>query len=128
MGEEFSKKIAVISIDVEEWFHLEYFKNSKCDKSISTLDGLDNFIDLINKNKIKSSFFIVGELIEYLKTSIKKLDETGHDISLHSFFHERPITLSENDFDFDIKSVNELKNILAQIQDIDQHLPRQNQT
>ena len=32
--EEFSmSKVAVLSIDVEEWYQLEYFQNSQCDKS-----------------------------------------------------------------------------------------------
>ena len=32
MEEKSTNKIAVFSIDVEEWYHLEYFKNSKTDK------------------------------------------------------------------------------------------------
>jgi len=38
MEEKSTKKIAVFSIDVEEWYHLEYFKNSKTDKKNSVMD------------------------------------------------------------------------------------------
>ena len=47
MEEKSTKKIAVFSIDVEEWYHLEYFKNSKADKNKSVMDGLHTFIKII---------------------------------------------------------------------------------
>ena len=71
MVEEFTNKTAVITIDVEEWYHLEYFKNSNCDIKKSVIDGLDIFIKIIEKHDIKASFFIVGELIQTIKKTIK---------------------------------------------------------
>ena len=38
-------KVAVISIDVEDWYHLDYFDRSACDVSQSLLDGLDVYVD-----------------------------------------------------------------------------------
>ena len=84
MEEKSTNKIAVFSIDVEEWYHLEYFKNSKTDKKKSVMDGLHTFIKIVDKHNIKASFFIVGELIQTLKKTIKNLDIQGHDIGLHS--------------------------------------------
>ena len=57
MEEEFINKTAVFSIDVEEWYHLEYFKNSKTDRKKSVMDGLNTFIKIIDKHNIKASFF-----------------------------------------------------------------------
>jgi hypothetical protein len=43
-------KKAVISIDVEDWYHLEYFKYNLNDKSQSILDeGTNEFINIITK-------------------------------------------------------------------------------
>jgi peptidoglycan/xylan/chitin deacetylase (PgdA/CDA1 family) len=98
MVEKSIKKTAVFSIDVEEWYHLEYFKNSKTDKKKSVMDGLHTFIKIVDKHNIKASFFFVGELIQTLKKTIKKLDVEGHDIGLHSYFHKRPVIQNINEF------------------------------
>ena len=113
MEEKSTNKIAVFSIDVEEWYHLEYFKNSKTDKKNSVMDGLDTFIKIIDKHNIKASFFIVGELIQTLKKTIKNLDIEGHDIGLHSYFHKRPVVQNINEFIKDTKdTISEMKSIL----------------
>ena len=113
MEEKSTNKIAVFSIDVEEWYHLEYFKNSKTDKNKSVMDGLHTFIKIVNKHNIKASFFIVGELIQTLKKTIKNLDIEGHDIGLHSYFHKRPVVQNINEFIKDTKdALSEMKSIL----------------
>ena len=113
MEEEFTNKTAVFTIDVEEWYHLEYFKNSKTDKNKSVMDGLQTFIKIIDKHNIKASFFIVGELIQTLKKTIVKLDVDGHDIGLHSYGHRRPVEQDLEEFIHDTKrSVLEMTSIL----------------
>ena len=113
MEEKSTNKIAVFSIDVEEWYHLEYFKNSKTDKKKSVMDGLHTFIKIVDKHNIKASFFIVGELIQTLKKTIKNLDIQGHDIGLHSYFHKRPVVQNINEFIKDTKdTLSEMKSIL----------------
>ena len=113
MVEEFTNKTAVFTIDVEEWYHLEYFKNSNTDKKKSVIDGLHTFIKIIDKHNIKASFFIVGELIQTLKKTIKNLDIQGHDIGLHSYFHKRPVVQNINEFIKDTKdTISEMKSIL----------------
>ena len=113
MVEEFTNKTAVLTIDVEEWYHLEYFKNSNCDRKKSVIDGLDIFIKIIEKHDIKASFFIVGELINSLKDTILDLDKKGHDIVLHSYYHKRPVEQNINEFVKDTKdSISEIRAIL----------------
>ena len=113
MEEKSTNKIAVFSIDVEEWYHLEYFKNSKTDKKKSVMDGLHTFIKIVDKHNIKASFFIVGELIQTLKKTIKNLDIEGHDIGLHSYFHKRPVEQNINEFIKDTKdTLLQMKSIL----------------
>ena len=113
MEEEFINKTAVFSIDVEEWYHLEYFKNSKTDRKKSVMDGLNTFIKIIDKHNIKASFFIVGELIKTLTNRILDLDKKGHDVGLHSYYHKRPIEQNINEFIKDTKdTISEMKAIL----------------
>ena len=113
MEKNLSNKIAVISLDVEDWYHLEYFKGLKTDQSQSCLQtGLETFIKIINNNKIKGSFFVVGELIEKLTPILKKLHSDGHDISLHSYKHDRPISQNISEFVDDLNnSLDEYRKI-----------------
>ncbi len=113
MEEKFTNKTAVLTIDVEDWYHLEYFKNFKCDKRKSVLDGLDTFIRVIERHNIKATFFIVGELIKSLKKTILDLDKKGHDIGLHSYYHKRPVEQKIIEFVKDTEdTISEMKSIL----------------
>ena len=59
------KKYAVLSLDFEDWYHLDYLKNtSKSDREYSMLDGFDNFQQLITDNKLPASFFILSSIVQ----------------------------------------------------------------
>lgn len=92
-------KKAVISIDVEDWYHLEYFKAKLNDKSQSILEeGTDVFLKIISEEDIKATFFIVGEIISSKIELLRKIINEGHEISGHSYHHIRPLTQSVKDF------------------------------
>lgn len=95
------KKYAVLGMDVEDWFHLDYFDKDKCDTAQSTMDGLDIYLDLLEKHQIKSTFFIVGELVEKHKEQLSKIIRKGHEIALHSYSHKRPLSMSVEEFRLD---------------------------
>ena len=104
-------KKAVISIDLEDWYHLEYFKNNLTDKSQSIFeDGTNEFLNITSKENIKATFFIVGELISPKLKLLKKIINKGHEISGHSYKHIRPLTQSVEEFKLDsTKLLIELK-------------------
>lgn len=96
------KKTAVISIDVEDWYHLEYFKDNLNDKSQSVLEeGTNEFIDIIKNEDFKATFFIVGELVSANKNLLINILNQGHEISGHSYSHIRPLTQSLKEFELD---------------------------
>ena len=87
------KKYAVITMDVEDWYHT-YFPEVDVDRSISLLDGLDVALEIMKKENIKGSFFVVAEIAEMLAKKIRAMDEAGHDIGCHNYQHLRPVTMS----------------------------------
>ena len=105
------KKKAVISIDVEDWYHLEYFKDNLNDKLQSVIDeGTGEFLNILNKEDIKATFFVVGEIISSKLELLGKVIKSGHEIAGHSFYHTRPLTQSIEDFKLDSeKLIKELK-------------------
>ncbi|WP_267401703.1 MULTISPECIES: polysaccharide deacetylase family protein [unclassified Chryseobacterium] len=105
------KKYAVLSMDVEDWYHLDYFNKDECNQNQSTMDGLDIYLDILDQYDIKTTFFIVGELVEKLKDKIEIIKRKGHEICLHSYAHKRPLQLSLEDFKKDtILGVESFKN------------------
>ena len=107
-------KKAIISMDIEDWYHLDYLKSFPKITNFSMLDGLDYFSDILEKNNIKSSFFVLGELASSQKKVLRKLSDNGHDIGSHGWDHKLPLKLSNNDFEKDIlKSKKEIEDILG---------------
>ena len=87
-------RYAVLSMDIEDWFHVDYFDRSTCDLSYSMLDGLDVYLELMDELNVLSSFFCLGELAESLKSRLREMSDYGHEIGSHTSSHRRPLLLS----------------------------------
>lgn len=91
-------KIAVLSMDVEDWYHTEYIKDTPCDRSYTMLDGLDVFAGILEEHDIRGTFFVLGELVDPIKARLRDLQARGHEIASHGWQHDRPIAVSTNAF------------------------------
>lgn len=105
------KKIALVSIDVEEWYHLDYIKEKSSD--VTMLDGFDCFLSIAKKHNIPTTLFILTELLANLKNKFLSASKAGHEIALHGTRHKRPLNMTIEEFTNDcnegIRSVqNEL--------------------
>lgn len=108
------KKYAVLGMDIEDWYHLDYFDKEKCDQSESTLDGINIYLDILDTYNIKTTFFVVGELVEKLKGTLKQIISQGHEIALHSYSHRRPLTMSIDEYKQDTsKNIKGIHDILG---------------
>lgn len=108
------KKYAVLGMDVEDWFHLDYFLDEKCDTSQNTLDGIEIYLDLLQGYNIKTTFFVVGEIVEKLQETLQRILAEGHEIALHSYHHRRPLSMTPEEFIEDTrKSVKIIKSTLG---------------
>ena len=102
------KKFAVLSMDIEDWYHLDYFSGKEVNKSRSMLDGLTNYIDMLNRYQIKTTFFTLSELAEAAKEQILYAADSGHEIACYGKSHVRPVMLSIDKFTNDIKEAKEV--------------------
>jgi peptidoglycan/xylan/chitin deacetylase (PgdA/CDA1 family) len=89
---------AFISIDVEDWYHLEYFKGSRLSHNVTCIDGLHTFIETLDRHQIKGNFFFLDEFALSNRELITELCYQGHGIGSHGSGHVRPVTLSVKDF------------------------------
>lgn len=99
-----TKKYAVLSMDVEDWYHLDYFSGHHCDRTYSMLDGLNSYQQLMAAHQLHSSFFVLGEIVHSLKGALRKISAQGHEIGIHGWSHVRPLTMSIAAFEEDIRS------------------------
>lgn len=97
-------KKVVLSMDVEDWFHLDYVHVSDVSQNFSMLDGLDNYQRLLERYNLKSSFFCLDEILQREKVRFRDLYDTGHDIGSHGATHIRPLLMSISDFTEEMKS------------------------
>ena len=95
-------KKAVLTLDVEDWYHLDYFDRHECDTNNSLLDGLDVYVDLLESLSLPSSFFVLGEIAESKIDFFKGLVKSGHDVGSHGWNHIRPMTLGIDEFRADL--------------------------
>lgn len=113
--ENMSKKYAILSMDIEDWYHLDYFQEHHVDKSRSMLDGLVNYVDLLNAYNIRTTFFALSELSESAKDKILYVAKSGHEIACHGKHHTRPIMMDTNDFERELlESKETLSNLLGE--------------
>ncbi|MFM7290285.1 MAG: polysaccharide deacetylase family protein [Planctomycetia bacterium] len=94
---------AVLSMDVEDWYHLDYFQGAAHDRSGSMLDGLDVYLDLLEGHRIRTTFFVLGELAEPLGTQLRAMVDAGHEIASHGMAHKRPLLMSPGEFAADLR-------------------------
>jgi polysaccharide deacetylase family protein (PEP-CTERM system associated) len=95
--------VAVLSMDVEDWYHLDYFRQRDCERETSLLDGLDVYRSLLAGEGLRSSFFVVGELVGALRDGLRQLHAEGHELGVHGWNHARPLTMSPEGFAADLR-------------------------
>lgn len=86
-------KYALLSMDIEDWYHLDYFADMSVDTRQSMIDGLDVYRDIVAANQIPTSYFVLGELINPMASVLRQLADAGADIGVHGWSHRRPLLM-----------------------------------
>ena len=114
MYQKHNMKFAVFSMDVEDWYHLNYFDSKQCNKKYSMLDGIDKYLEILSLHNIASNFFVVSEIAESINSTLREIAQEKHEIGSHGFNHVRPITISISEFNNDLdRSKKSLEDIIG---------------
>jgi peptidoglycan/xylan/chitin deacetylase (PgdA/CDA1 family) len=105
-------KYAIFSMDIEDWYHLDYFEGKPIDPSQTMLDGLNVYHDILTHYQIPSSYFLLGELIIPLASTLRQLAEEGADIGVHGWSHLRPLLMEPIELK---KDLNKTKKLLEDV-------------
>ncbi len=93
-------------MDVEDWYQLYYFKD-KADTNFSMLDGFKNYLDLLDKYDIKTTFFTLSSVAEQVREELSYAAQKGHEIACHGKTHTRPVDLDEEAFRQEIREAKQ---------------------
>jgi len=94
---------AIISVDVEDYFHVEAFA------SVISRDSWDSYacrveqntqriLDLFDQCNVSGTFFILGWVAERYPHLVRKIVERGHEPACHSYWHRLIYKLKPEEF------------------------------
>lgn len=104
-------KTALLSMDVEDWYHLEYFQHG-ARAGRSMLDGVSRFSDVLQSEGVRATFFTLGDLAESEPGLVRSLHAAGHEIASHGPDHALPSRLSTAEF---VRQLENHKDALEQV-------------
>lgn len=70
-------------------------------------EDTQQLIDILKKDNIQATFFVVGEWVEKYPESVKALSDAGHEVMNHSATHPHMPDLSAEQMTAEVQSCNE---------------------
>lgn len=80
-------RVALLSMDVEEWWHLEYFRGSRGPRAGSMLDGVRRFREVLEDEGVPGTFFWLGEVASGRGAELREMAAAGHEVASHGPDH-----------------------------------------
>jgi polysaccharide deacetylase family protein (PEP-CTERM system associated) len=99
-----------LSIDVEEWFHPELLRDKVApeDRKGRVDVAIQPLLGLLDRFKVKASFFFLGEVASENPRLVQKLHKEGHEIASHGMFHHPLWVLGRERFRQEMKEFIDL--------------------
>ena len=94
------KQLPVYSVDTEEKVVAITFD------SAWDIDDLDEILDILEKNQVKTTFFMTGDWVGKYPEAVKKIYKAGHDVATHGENHKNMSTLTKEQCREEIQKVH----------------------
>lgn len=97
--------INILTFDVEEYYHSENFKGFIDDKELKTIEsriniGIDKILAILKRHDVKATFFVLASLLERGdNTWLSRINSEGHEIALHSYYHDMVYNKKKEEFE-----------------------------
>jgi polysaccharide deacetylase family protein (PEP-CTERM system associated) len=103
----------VMSIDVEEWFHILSSPIAPKQEQWPTLESrsdanVNTLLDLLHDHSIHATFFWLGWMAERHKFLLRRCSEAGHEVASHGHSHVLPREVGPVDFRKDIEHAKKI--------------------
>jgi polysaccharide deacetylase family protein (PEP-CTERM system associated) len=100
--------VNILSVDVEDWFHILELESTPDVGRWSSLESRveKNFhvlLDTFDQGDIKATCFFLGWVAERFPHLVKEAARRGHEVACHGYAHQLIYTQSRDDFAGDIR-------------------------
>lgn len=92
-----------ITIDVEDWFHVENLRWAvpraswdRCELRVER--NVDRILELMDRSDVRGTWFVLGWVAARLPALVRRIAEAGHEVASHGFEHALIPTLSRGEF------------------------------
>jgi polysaccharide deacetylase family protein (PEP-CTERM system associated) len=107
------KQINMMSIDVEDYFHVSAFESISPPSSWTEFESrvaqnTDKILKILANFDIKATFFVLGWVARFSPCLVKKIAEMGHEIASHGYGHQRVPTQTRQEFREDVRQSKSL--------------------
>ena len=98
----------ILTFDIEEWFHILDNKSTKTEKQWLNYESrihknMETIFKIIDKKKLKPTFFVVGWIAEKYPEIIQKITNRGIEIGSHTHLHQLIYENDEKAFHNDVE-------------------------
>ena len=108
-------KHAWLTVDLEEWYHLDYLKGFPCRESgVRVLPQIFDFLDMLDAEGVKVTFFCVAEIAAENAGILREILRRGHALGCHGLDHE---LLSNKDMDTFVEETRRAKAMIEAADD-----------
>ena len=101
-------KNAFLTIDVEEWYQLEYLDSHENDrKKVKMIPAILNLLDLLDQYQIKATFFVLADITEEYFDVLNEIKDRGHEIGCHGMDHRLLHDISDEEFKINARAAKD---------------------
>jgi|ERR1700728_619664 len=102
-----------LSVDVEDYFHVEAFADHVRPESWPTFASrvhanCERILELFAKHNWRATFFVLGWVAERDPALVRKIAKAGHELACHSYAHRRVFSLQPEEFREDLRRARAL--------------------
>jgi polysaccharide deacetylase family protein (PEP-CTERM system associated) len=112
--------MAAMSIDIEDWFHVENLKgiiarDTWDERELRVERNVDIMLQAMADRGVRSTCFVLGWVAEKCPALIKRIADEGHEIASHGYGHDLVYSLTPEQFHEDIeRSTKHLRDLTGQ--------------
>ena len=96
-----------LTIDVEDYFHVSGFERDIRREDWGrhqsrVVENTRRILALLNRQGVRATFFVLGWVADRHPELVREIDESGHEIGSHSYWHRLVYSLSPDEFRDDL--------------------------
>jgi polysaccharide deacetylase family protein (PEP-CTERM system associated) len=103
----------ILSVDVEDWFHICGEENRLPAASWSRLESrvvpnTIKILEILRRRGVLATFFVLGFVAQKHPDLIREIKRAGHEIASHGYAHQRVYTMTPETFRRDLSQASEI--------------------